>query len=203
MKRHFRASTGPPEAEKLAEALGRDPDYMLGGALLGLEETGNPYWAWHAVAICIKAKKPFPDWLTTYLAECADRMRSKKAKNARDLRAVLPWILGFPKKHGPGNPLDVDSNQHKKAFALAFAIQLDKGDAAPAARRNACNEIFGQAVDDIDDRTLQRWLLEVFNLEKAPPTVGEWKNAVNKFFRPYLLALPDLERWAKSRGILS
>ena len=187
----------------MAKTLLRDPGFMLGGAQLGLEETGNPYWAWYAIDICIKAKIPFPDWLTAYLSQCADRMLSDEAKETRDLRKVLPWILDFPKKHGPGNPLNVNSDQHKKAFALAFACRLDKGEDPSGARRNACNDILDGEQANVDDRTLQRWLLDVFGLKEAPANVEEWKNVTHEYYRPYLWAIRDLEQRAKSRDIPS
>jgi hypothetical protein len=203
VKRPFESPPTPPEAEKLNEALERDTDFMLGGAQLGLEETGNPYWAWYGVDLCIKAKKPFPDWLAAYLAQCADRLLSDRAKGARDLRKILPWALGFPNKRGPGNPLDIGRDRHKRMFALAFAIQLDKGDDPSAARLNACNAMFEGKYANVDDRTLQRWLLDVFGLKKAPPNVTEWKNVTNEYFEPYSLAIRDLQQRMKSRDILS
>jgi hypothetical protein len=147
----------------------------------------------------MKAKKPFPDWVAAYLAECADRMLSDRAKKARDLREILPWILGFPRKRGPGNPLDTDRNQHKSAFALQFALQLDKGDNPSAARTNACNVIFEGKDANVDDRTLQRWLLEVFDLKKAPSNVEAWKKITDEYYRPLLWAIQDLEQRIKSR----
>jgi hypothetical protein len=201
VKRRFRVPTTSPENEELAEALGRDADFMLGGAQLGMKESGSPYWAWYAVDICIKAKRPFPNWLAAYLAQCADRML--KAKEARDLRQILPWILGFPNKRGPGNPLDVDRDRHKNVFALAFTIQLDKGDEPPAARLNACNIIFEGKYANVDDRTLQRWLLDVFALKEAPLTVEKWKKVTDAYYRPLLWAIQDLKLRTKARDIPS
>lgn len=184
----------------LAEALGRDPEFMLPGMHLGFKENGNPSFAWMAIDLCLKSKIEFPDWLISYLAHCSERMLSDKAKEAREERDVLPWILGFAGVSRPGNALDVDRDQHKKAFALAFAIRLDKGDDPPAARCNAYNDIFNREAADADDRTLQRWLLEVFGLKKSPP---DWKNVVDEYYRPFMRKYRDLEQWAKSRGILS
>src|SRR5262249_1002134 len=142
-------------------------------------------------------------WLSAYLAECAHRLLSDRARRTRDLRNVLPWALGFPKKRGPGNLLDISRNRHKRLFALEFAIQLDKGDDPPAARFNACNAIFEGKYANVDDRTLQRWLLEVFGLKKAPPNVTEWRKVTHQHFGPYLLAIRDLRQRMKSRDIMS
>jgi hypothetical protein len=188
VKRPFRAPRANPKQLEVAQALGRDSEVMLLVAQSELEESGNPYYAWFAVEICIKAKEPFPDWLTAYLAGCAHRMLSKKAKDARDLRKILPWVLGFPSRRGPGNPLEVNQNQHKKAFALEFAIRMDTGDEPAAARLNACNAVFEGKYANADDRTLQRWLLEVFGLKKAPSNVKEWKKVTDKYYQPLLWA---------------
>jgi hypothetical protein len=147
----------------------------------------------------MKAKKPFPDWVAAYLAECANRMLSDIAKKTRDLRKVLPWILGFPRKRGPGNPLDINRDRHKSVFARQFALQLDKGDDPSAARTNACNVIFEGKDANVDDRTLQRWLLEVFDLKKAPSNAEAWKKITNEYYDPLLRAVQDLMQRIKSR----
>jgi hypothetical protein len=204
VKRPFRATRINPEDEELAEALARDPDLLLPRAHSKLEITGNPYYAWLAVDICVKANRPFPDWLTAYLAQCAHRIASDKAKEARDLRKILPWVLGFPSKRGPGTPLNnVDRIQHKRAFAIEFAIQIEAGNEPAAARLNACNATFEGKYASVDDRTLQRWLLDVFGLRKAPSNVEEWKKITRKYFEPLGRAIEDLEQRIKSRDTLS
>jgi hypothetical protein len=66
----------------------------------------------------------------------------------------------------------------KAAFALNFAIKLYQGEDPVQARRNAGDEWFG-IIDDgrtVDDRTLQRYLREQFQLKnrRMPLTADEW-----------------------------
>jgi hypothetical protein len=102
-----------PTLYQMYEVLWGDPDFLLRAAVSELRRTGNPYYAWAAIRICISHKHAFPEWLSAYLENCADRMLSDEASKARDLRKVLPWILGFPslldparRKSGPGNPVE-------------------------------------------------------------------------------------------------
>jgi hypothetical protein len=192
-----------PENEKLAKALSSDPNFWLPRAQSRLEVTGNPYYAWLAVDICVKANRPFPDWLTAYLAQCAHRMASDRAKEAGDLRKILPWVLGFPNKRGPGNPLNFDRIQQKTDFAIEFAMQIEAGNKPAVARLNACNATFEGKYANVADRTLQRWLLDVFRLRKAPSNVEEWKKIIRKYFEPLGRAIDDLEQQTKSRDTLS
>ncbi|MBR1155251.1 hypothetical protein [Bradyrhizobium sp. JYMT SZCCT0428] len=204
MKRPFKATRGTPDEEELAKAIACDPDLLLPRAQSKLEVTGNPYYAWFAIDICVRTNKPFPDWLTAYLGQCAHRMASNKAKAAGDLRKILPWVLGFSSKRGPGNPLNyVDRIHHKRAFALEFATQIEAGDEPAAARLNACNAIFAGKYANVDDRTLQRWLLEVFGLRKAPSTAEEWRKIIHKYIQPLGRAIDDFEQRTKSRDNLS
>jgi hypothetical protein len=62
------------------------------------ESTENPYFVWFEIDRCLEANKPLPTWVLAYLAQCAGRMLSEKARQTSDLRMVLPWVLGFPKK---------------------------------------------------------------------------------------------------------
>jgi hypothetical protein len=48
--------------------------------------------------------------------------------------------------------------------------QICEGRAPVEARGNAGSELF----PDTDDRTLQRYLCEIFRLKKLPRTVDEW-----------------------------
>jgi hypothetical protein len=94
----------PDEAtfRRMYEALNRDPNFRLLVALQGLADSGNPYYAWMAIETCISQKKNFPDWLIAYLAQCAERVLSDKAKKEGcDLRKVLPWVFGFPSSLDP------------------------------------------------------------------------------------------------------
>ena len=184
MKKRFKVPTSKPNYEELVEELERARDLLLGQVQVGFEKTGNPYYAWYAIGFCIKVNKPFPKWLAAYLAQCADRMLSEKTKEARDLRNILPWVLGLPRKQGPGNPLDVDRNKHRKQFAFAFAVRIESGDEPPAARFRACNDTLKGEYANVDDRTLQRWLLDEFRLKKSPSNVKEWRKVTRAFYRP-------------------
>ena len=90
-----------PKVEPMPECVERNSGELW---RVLLNETGNPYYAWEGIRACTE-ERPFrrlPDWLVTYLAECAERMLSSKAKAAGDLGRVLPWVLGFPTRRGPG-----------------------------------------------------------------------------------------------------
>jgi hypothetical protein len=140
----------------------------------------GPYFAWQAIDVCIKDKRPFPDWVNDYLAGCAERMcdermQSERAKRASDVGKTFQWIFNFPKKKpGPGGLFDPDRELLKEMwkceFALNFANRLYQGDDPVEARGNAGNEMF----PDKDDRTLQRYLREQFQLKKLPRSIGEW-----------------------------
>jgi len=123
-----------------------DPDAKLVELACGLAETNNPYYAWQAIAVCTTHKKEFPEWVRAYLAECAERMNSPKAEKSRDLRRDLPWIIGFPSKHGPGNLLDPTQDGPDPCFALIFAMRLEQGDSPVEALHNACNEVFDKKI---------------------------------------------------------
>ncbi len=196
-RKSFNTPNVPPDAKALIEKLRHDHAYVLAGMRAAAEKDSNPAYAWEVIDRCIRRKTVFPDWLIRYLARCAEWMLSDKAKDAREVRDVLPWVLGFADVRG--NALDTHRDQHKYAFALAFAIRIDKGEKRPAARLNAYNEVCPQA--DVDDRTLQRWLHEVFGLKKKP-SLADWNNAITEFYgSPYLLGL--WERGTKSRDIPS
>jgi hypothetical protein len=197
-RKSFNTPNVPPDAKALIEKLRDDHAYVLAGMRVAVEEDRNPAYAWEVIDRCIKRKTDFPDWIRRYLAQCAERMLSDRAKEAREVRDVLPWALGFADVRG--NALDSHRDQDKYAFALAFAIRIDNGDTRPDARRNAYNEVFGPQ-DDVDDRTLQRWLHKVFGLKKKP-SVADWYNAITEFYgSPYLLGL--LEQGTKSRDFPS
>jgi hypothetical protein len=112
---------------EMFEVVRRDPDFQLDVLVHSIADTGNPYYAWQALSVCLEHKKEFPDWLAAYLEQCIERMKSDRARKACDLREVLPWVLGFSKKAGPGNMLDPDRDPIvKPLFALKFAIKLEK-----------------------------------------------------------------------------
>jgi hypothetical protein len=161
-----------------------DPDRDLRLFEKAAIRTGNPFYFWLAIDICSKnEKKQFPDWVNAYLGQCANRMMSDKAKQATDVRKILPWIFAFPKKKsGPGKFLDpyygaVDRRQ-KVRFACKFAMRLYRGEDPVDARKNAGDEVFEEV---LDDKTLQRYLLREFRLTHWPETTEEWKPVIDRY----------------------
>jgi hypothetical protein len=149
---------------------------------LTFESTGNPYFAWFVVDRCAGANKPLPAWVSTYLAQCAGRMLSEKARQPSDLRKVLPWVLGFPKQRGPGNPLDPVGSPERLLFCLEFGYRVLRSQDPVTARRDACNAVFDSKKAEVDDKTLLRWTLEDFNLEKAPKNTEQWQEVIRRQF---------------------
>jgi hypothetical protein len=156
-----------------------DPERAI-EAFRKLAANRSPYFAWRVIEGCVRHKKPFPDWVTSYLGQCAERMcaermQSERAKRADDAGKMFLWIFDFPKKKpGPGELLDAEGELLKEAgkgaFALSFALRLYQGEGPVEARSNAGNEYF----PDKDDKTLQRYLREQFRLKKLPRDIDEW-----------------------------
>jgi hypothetical protein len=94
----------------------RDPEYRLECLRDDWTQTSNPLCAWEAIKICATNKLPIPEWVTDYLAGAADRMLSAETAESKDARAVLPKILGFPSKRGPGNPLRLDAGCSRRGL---------------------------------------------------------------------------------------
>ena len=196
-------------------ALG-DPDLnsRLLTSLIEWACTRNPYYIWQVIGNCIKYNKEFPDLIISYLGLCAQRMQSPRAKKSRDLRQELPWVLDFPQKHGPGNLLNPEGNLRRRAtFAVRFAFRIRNGEPPLEAMRNACNDSFDADDAAVDDKTLRRWLLELYGLKKWPRTTEEWVNIIRQHMRSILEAqasAPDSKLEAlllrtlrtKSRGTL-
>jgi hypothetical protein len=160
-------------------------ELMLKKARSSFEHFNNPYYAWYAIDVCIKNKKALPSWLIQYLAQCSERMLSGRARQTGDLRELLPWVIGFPKKRGPGNSLDPDRALDEISFTLEFVLQIMLGNDPVTARRNACEVLEGKAAN-VDDKTLMRWLLKQFNLKKAPKNAEQWKNVIRQRGDRYL-----------------
>jgi hypothetical protein len=174
-----RASATRLRYREMFEVVTRDPDFLVDMFLCAMADTGNPYYAWQALSVCLKHKKEIPDWLAAYLEQCIERMESDRARKAGDLREVLPWVLDFSKKSGPGNMLDPDHDPDAKPLiALKFAIKLEEGEGLSTALTSACEEVLGQErAEKIADKTLKSWLVKVFDLKKWPAraTAAEWK----------------------------
>jgi hypothetical protein len=180
----------PPTIIEMAEDLKRHPDYLLDIALLRFRDTGNAFYAWEAISVCIKHKKAFPKVLLDYLEQCAERVSSDPAKKPGDLRKVLPWVLGFPnvfdparRKRGPGNPLNPQSQDKRirGVFALRFAMRIENGQEPLEAMRDACSDVFDGRQANADEKTLQHWLCEEFNLKKWISNADEWKAVTGKY----------------------
>ena len=145
---------------------------------LAFEKSGNPFFAWFVLNRCAEANEPIPAWVGTYLAQCAGRMLSEKARRPSDLRKVLPWVLGFPKQSGRGNLLDPVNSRERIIFGLKFGLLVLAGEDPVTARQNACNFAFNGKEAEADDTTLQRWIREDYFLEKAPKSAEQWKEAI-------------------------
>jgi hypothetical protein len=148
---------------------------------------------------CAERNAPLPHWVLVYLAQSAGRMLSMKAQQTTDLRKVLPWVLGFPNKRGPGNLLDPVGGPRRVIFTLEFGARVLRGEDPVGARRDACNAVFNGKEAEVDDKTLLRWTLEDFGLKKAPKNAEQWKDAIRKEFE----TLRPLYEQTKSRETLT
>jgi hypothetical protein len=154
-----------------------DPDFFLQICESAWQNDGSPISVWWAVAACAKYKKPFPDWVMDYLGDVAQRMTSDDAKAATDLRAVLPGIMGFPAKPGPGHAL---ARRKDDALLLAgwFAIEIVDGGLEPTeALREAATHLPPEVASH-DERTLWRWVMQQVDLKCRPRTNAEWRAAL-------------------------
>jgi len=115
-------------------------------------------------------------------------MLSNKAMQISDLRKILPWVFGFPEKHGPGRLLNPYLDSKQRDFALKFSELVLNGDDPVTARREACNAVFDGKDADVDDKTLVRWLLKQLHLKKAPKSAKQWGEAAYKNVAAFLVA---------------
>jgi hypothetical protein len=151
---------------------------------LAFERSGNPFWVWFVLNHYVETNEPLPAWVSTYLTQCAGRMLSEKARRSSDLRKVLPWVFGFPKQSGRGNLLNPVNSRERLIFGIKFGLLVLGGEDPVTARRNACNFAFDGKEAEVDDKTLQSWIREDFNLEKAPKSAEQWKEAIVKELLP-------------------
>jgi hypothetical protein len=162
--------------------------------------TGNPVYVWEAIAVCAEHNMPLRDWIISYLADVAERMTSDDARASTDLRAILPGIMGFSTKPGPGRLLNPDDDPDDKLlFAIRFAIEIEKGKKPSQALRDASTNVLSAdlRVDDrtllrwsnADDRTLRGWVKKVLYLppQNAPRTNAEWKAVLRRHFEHFYL----------------
>ena len=178
-----------------------DPDFLIRMYRGAWQKEGNPVFVWYAVDSCIKYKKPFPDWVMDYLGDVAQRMRSDDATAATDLRAVLPGIMGFPAKPGPGHPLDPSGgNDDAPLLAGWFAMEIvDRGLEPTEALRKAVKRMSPE-VADRDEKTLWRWLMKAVDLKRRPRTNAEWRAALRSRYGVFqTFVLIDIVLKEKSR----
>jgi hypothetical protein len=153
---------------------------VQGPTLVGWKNTGNPYYVWQTIEICIREKINLPYWVNQYLAECAQRMLSPDATKSRDLGRVLPRIMGFPQKRGPGHSLEPDRESHlffKPAWTFLF--EIEKGKKPTAALRSAFEVLDQEVCDKMENKTLLRHIKKFFFITEKPRTNAEWKRALH------------------------
>jgi hypothetical protein len=164
----------PPELKAGQKRSDLNIEYLLKFVKEEFRSSGNPAHAWEAICFCSRADEPLPHWVITYLGECAERMISNG--DTSDLRAVLPEVLGFPKKKkpGPGKLLRPGPGPDKVEFLLKFLTYIARGNDPKTARSNACDDMSPEFGDKHDDRALEKILLDGFGLQK-PPAAEVWK----------------------------
>jgi hypothetical protein len=157
-----------------------DPEHRLvtlGRQWLEGDTPRHPRLAWEAISICSSHKLPIPAWVSDYLAEVAGRMGSA---DARDLRAVLPMILGFPPKPGPTSPLPAETAVDRSMFAHLFAARIERGDNIPDAI-----DVAVLALDPSDttrdELTLLHWAAKHFGFQPTPRTPASWIRAMKRW----------------------
>jgi hypothetical protein len=167
------------------------PDFQIQMEVSKWKETRNPVYLWNAVSICTDHKKPLPSPVLDYLAEVAQRIRSKEARECSDLRKVLPKIMGFPEKgRGPGRLLDPGPAATEGDWvhlAVLFGIELERGQKITAALRNAASKL-PNSVQSANDKTKIVWIEKALDLEHRSRTAAEWQSDLRSRFH-------NLARW--------
>jgi hypothetical protein len=158
-------------------ALRDNPEFQVQMYLSGWENSANPVYLWKVIAVCTKHDRPVPKAVMRYLGQVAQRM--DEMKEEKDLRKVLPGIVGFSMRRGPGRPLDLDDNcdPHVVFLPILFWSELERGRRVKEALRNAAtNEAVPQRFADAEDPTLKRWIASVIQLDgPLPRTEAEWR----------------------------
>jgi hypothetical protein len=188
--------SGLPATVPELRALLRDPDFRIRADRSQWEETGNPVYVWEAVAVCAERKRPFPEWVVDYLGGVAQRMTSADTRAATDVRKVLPKIMGFPAKPGPGRPLDPDGGKPEDALLLAvlFAAELEfdkRLTPSAALRKAAAHADLPVDVASRDDRTLLRWVMQAAGLEHKPRTNADLRAALRSRFGAFATLIEE------------
>jgi hypothetical protein len=189
---------GPPSFPSKVGAALKDFGLQLEMRLAGYLETKNPVYVWEAIKLCTDHKLPLPDWVSAYLATVANLMLCEEARQSSDLRAVLPHVLGFPKKsRGPGRLLDPDAGPADRTiFTMKFLIKLAQNhECKPLeALREACDEMDPSFADDKEDNTLWGCLTEELGLAERPKTNEEWRAVGDAHFFPFYVLIEEWYR---------
>jgi hypothetical protein len=191
-----------PTKSEIFAAVRPDANFWLAASFAFFAGTGNPYYIWKAIEVCIAYKKDFPDWVIAYFSDCIERMKSDRAKKSGDLREVLPWVFGFPnlleptqRKRGPGKLLNPNDGPPIQIFALRFWRWLERGEDPLEAMHNACNDVFdGKTADRVKDKTLRSWLLREFDLIEWPSTAEKWKTIARERYCSFAESLLEHRR---------
>jgi hypothetical protein len=157
-----------------------DPEHRLvdlGRQWLEGDNPRHPRLAWEAISICSSHKLPIPAWVSDYLAEVAGRMESAEA---RDLRAELPEILGFPAKRGPTSPLPAETAVDRSMFAHLFAARIERGDNISDALDMAVLAL-DPSDTTRDELTLLHWAAKHFGFQPTPRTPASWIRAMKRW----------------------
>jgi hypothetical protein len=157
--------------------LGRLPDLRSGWV-----RTGDPLYVWEALRFCAKAKCEHPDWVSSYIVECANRMPRPGAE--RDVRKLLSAALGFPAKRGPKKNfprLGADVAEHM-ILAHVFAYAIEQG-CSPARAAAEAADLLGSHYADCDARTLMALVARHFGLSSVPQSKVAWRRALVRIMK--------------------
>jgi hypothetical protein len=153
-------------------------------------ETGNPYYLWQAIGICIEDGLEFPNLVRDYLAIVAENMMSPWAKREHDLRKVLPYILGFDMKRGR-HLLDPEPvTDDRGLLAMRFATQIQRGTEPKAALANV-REAADCSLADKDDRTLLSYIKKHFDITDTPRTREQWEAGIDAWMCRVIQAIRE------------
>lgn len=171
-----------------------DPHVKLATMYDGYRMSQNPYFAWRSIEICAESNVECPEWVTEYIVECARRMMAAGKQRSADVRKVLPGVLGFRSRRGPGNPLNPNANSDQIRLALKFAYLIHKGLKPSAAARDACAILKAPRADAIDEKTVRRWLCDYFEVARFARTNAEWKAITGDHCRSVVTLWEELFR---------
>jgi hypothetical protein len=175
-----------------------DPEFRIVCFVAGWEQTGSPVYLWKVISICSEHGKPLPPAVTDYLAQVAQRMDD--AKSTKDLREVLPAIIGFPARKGPSRPLNPGAGGSdpldRLIFTHQFYFELQQGRTVSEALKNATGHAsLPPRFADADEKTLKKWIGKAIGLKGAlPRTAEEWQSALRSALSAFSTGVDDLLR---------